>query len=414
MTVECDHRRQHPGGVSGDHAVDAAQPGHRGQALRRYARAIRWRSTLLRRDRLRLPQVRQAQPVPRRCGAAGVRRRRGRRTWRAHPKAAVVALAEGLQTSFWRLDAAGLADDVTWYSIDLPPVIALRETLLPHDDRIVNIAQSALDRSWMDQVDATDGVFITAEGLFMYLDPDGGALADRRLRGTVPRRAADVRLDPAVPEPARRSRAGNCPTATDPADAVRYQRRRRGGAGRSDSGRARGPRRSALSGTRDLPSSGRQTDELSRGAAPFPTQHDAARLRLAERRPRHKVDLTGVSETALLTLQVRASEARRPDGRHRRPDGGRSWSTPSTSTSPSSATPGARTWRCARWPSTACTAATCATHPTATVVALAEGLQTSFYRLDAVRRRPPIPLAHCRSAADDRTARASCCRRPTG
>lgn len=29
---------------------------------------------------------------------------------------------------------------------------------------------------------------------------------------------------------------------------------------------------------------------------------------------KHTVDLTGVSETALLTLLVRASEARRPDG----------------------------------------------------------------------------------------------------
>jgi O-methyltransferase involved in polyketide biosynthesis len=88
-----------------------------------------------------------------------------------HPRASVVALAEGLQTSFWRLDAAGLADDVTWYSVDLPPVMALREHLLPHDDRIVNLAQSALDFSWMDQVDTSHGVFITAEGLLMYLDP---------------------------------------------------------------------------------------------------------------------------------------------------------------------------------------------------------------------------------------------------
>ena len=29
--------------------------------------------------------------------------------------------------------------------------------------------------------------------------------------------------------------------------------------------------------------------------------------------PRHKAELTGVSETALLTLYARASEARRPD-----------------------------------------------------------------------------------------------------
>ncbi|MGV0772515.1 class I SAM-dependent methyltransferase [Mycobacterium syngnathidarum] len=89
-----------------------------------------------------------------------------------HPKAAVVALAEGLQTSFWRLDQAGVADELTWYSVDLPPVMAIRERLLPSDDRIVNIAQSALDRSWMDRVDASHGVFITAEGLLMYLEPD--------------------------------------------------------------------------------------------------------------------------------------------------------------------------------------------------------------------------------------------------
>jgi O-methyltransferase involved in polyketide biosynthesis len=59
-----------------------------------------------------------------------------------HPKASVVALAEGLQTSFWRLDRAGIADQLTWYSVDLPLVMALREKLLP------------------------------AEGLLMYLKPD--------------------------------------------------------------------------------------------------------------------------------------------------------------------------------------------------------------------------------------------------
>jgi O-methyltransferase involved in polyketide biosynthesis len=90
----------------------------------------------------------------------------------SHPGAAVVALAEGLQTSFWRLERAGVVDESTWYSIDLPPVMDLRRRLLPNDDRIVELAQSALDRSWMDRVDASRGVFITAEGLLMYLDPD--------------------------------------------------------------------------------------------------------------------------------------------------------------------------------------------------------------------------------------------------
>ena len=50
-------------------------------------------------------------------------------------------------------------------------IIELRERLLPQSDRVSACAQSALDYSWMDRVDDTDGVFITAEGLLMYLQP---------------------------------------------------------------------------------------------------------------------------------------------------------------------------------------------------------------------------------------------------
>lgn len=89
----------------------------------------------------------------------------------AHPRASVVALAEGLQTSLWRLRDAGVASGSMWYSVDLPPVIALRQQLMPRDERVVELAQSVLDRSWMDRIDPTSGVFITAEGLLMYLDP---------------------------------------------------------------------------------------------------------------------------------------------------------------------------------------------------------------------------------------------------
>jgi O-methyltransferase involved in polyketide biosynthesis len=91
---------------------------------------------------------------------------------RTHPKATVVALAEGFQTSFWRLDKAVPNAQFQWISVDLAPVTALRERLLPHSSRITNIGQSALDYSWMDRVDDSDGVFITAEGLLMYLQPD--------------------------------------------------------------------------------------------------------------------------------------------------------------------------------------------------------------------------------------------------
>lgn len=91
---------------------------------------------------------------------------------RAHPKATIVALAEGFQTSFFRLDKAVPDAQFRWISVDLPPVIELREQLLPPSPRITNLAQSALDYSWIDQIDSSEGVFITAEGLLMYLQPD--------------------------------------------------------------------------------------------------------------------------------------------------------------------------------------------------------------------------------------------------
>ncbi|MDR3658917.1 MAG: class I SAM-dependent methyltransferase [Mycobacterium sp.] len=91
---------------------------------------------------------------------------------RDHPKATVVALAEGLQTSFYRISASEVGSEFRWLTVDLPPMIDVRSKLLPPSDRIEVCAQSALDYSWMDRVDTAGGVFITAEGLLMYLQPE--------------------------------------------------------------------------------------------------------------------------------------------------------------------------------------------------------------------------------------------------
>jgi O-methyltransferase involved in polyketide biosynthesis len=64
-----------------------------------------------------------------------------------HPSATVVALAEGLQTSFWRLDSAISEGQFRWLTVDLPPVIDLRQQLLPASPRVDVCAQSALDYS---------------------------------------------------------------------------------------------------------------------------------------------------------------------------------------------------------------------------------------------------------------------------
>jgi O-methyltransferase involved in polyketide biosynthesis len=89
-----------------------------------------------------------------------------------HPAATVVALAEGLQTSFWRLSSALPDAQFHWLTVDFAPIIELRRRLLPSSPRVAALAQSALDYSWMDDVDTSSGVFITAEGLLMYLQPE--------------------------------------------------------------------------------------------------------------------------------------------------------------------------------------------------------------------------------------------------
>jgi O-methyltransferase involved in polyketide biosynthesis len=89
-----------------------------------------------------------------------------------HPSATVVALGEGLQTSFWRLDAAIPDGQFRWLTVDLPPIVDVRTRLLPPSPRVSVCAQSALDYSWTESVDRSGGVFITAEGLLNYLQPE--------------------------------------------------------------------------------------------------------------------------------------------------------------------------------------------------------------------------------------------------
>jgi O-methyltransferase involved in polyketide biosynthesis len=88
-----------------------------------------------------------------------------RRFLSAHPDGTVVALGEGLETQFWRVDNAR----VTWVSVDLPESIAARQRLLPHGERQRELACSALDTGgWMGEADAGRGLLLTAQGLLMH------------------------------------------------------------------------------------------------------------------------------------------------------------------------------------------------------------------------------------------------------
>jgi O-methyltransferase involved in polyketide biosynthesis len=89
-----------------------------------------------------------------------------RRFLAARPGGTVVALGEGLETQFWRVDDGR----GRWLTVDLPETVAVRDRLLPPGERRRTIARSALDERWMDEVDAEHGVLLTAQGLLMYFE----------------------------------------------------------------------------------------------------------------------------------------------------------------------------------------------------------------------------------------------------
>ena len=99
-----------------------------------------------------------------------------------NPGGTVVALGEGLETQFWRVDDGR----VRWLTVDLADVVALRESLLPPEPRMRAVAASALDDAWLGEVDASTSVLLTAQGLLMYLAPED-------VRGLVARCARRLR-----------------------------------------------------------------------------------------------------------------------------------------------------------------------------------------------------------------------------
>ena len=85
-----------------------------------------------------------------------------------HPDGVVVSLGEGLETQVHRVDNGRMR----WISVDLPDAIRLREHFMPPTERFHHFSGSVFDSAWMDAVDSSSGVFIIAQGLLMYLEPE--------------------------------------------------------------------------------------------------------------------------------------------------------------------------------------------------------------------------------------------------
>ncbi|MDD4849960.1 MAG: class I SAM-dependent methyltransferase [Gemmiger sp.] len=104
------------------------------------------------------------------CLEAGVRQYdlccEARDYLQAHPRACVVNLGCGLDTSFYQVDNG----TATGCNLDMPDVIAIRNELLPPREREHNIACNLNDPSWFDKIpfQPEDGIVFIAGGVFYY------------------------------------------------------------------------------------------------------------------------------------------------------------------------------------------------------------------------------------------------------
>lgn len=83
-----------------------------------------------------------------------------------HPKATIVNIGCGLDTTFERVDNGLL----TWYDLDLPDVIELRSHFIQENARRKFIAGSFLDNPWLDALHIEDNIMLVAAGVFYYFD----------------------------------------------------------------------------------------------------------------------------------------------------------------------------------------------------------------------------------------------------
>lgn len=83
-----------------------------------------------------------------------------------HPRASIVNIGCGLDTTFERVDNG----QVLWYDLDLPDVIALRQKFIPAGGRRKSIAASFLDDGWLAGLEVHDHILFIAAGVFYYFE----------------------------------------------------------------------------------------------------------------------------------------------------------------------------------------------------------------------------------------------------
>lgn len=83
-----------------------------------------------------------------------------------YPKATIVNIGCGLDTTFDRVDNGSLF----WYDLDLPDVIELRKKFIPETERRKFISCSFLDDSWFGKLHIEENVLFMAAGVLYYFN----------------------------------------------------------------------------------------------------------------------------------------------------------------------------------------------------------------------------------------------------
>jgi O-methyltransferase involved in polyketide biosynthesis len=88
-----------------------------------------------------------------------------------NPDCVVVNIACGLDTRFYRVDNG----KITWYNLDLPETIEVRDRIFEPVERVANIGISVLDPAWADRIQVRGKMLFIIEGLSMYLTAEENA-----------------------------------------------------------------------------------------------------------------------------------------------------------------------------------------------------------------------------------------------
>lgn len=91
-----------------------------------------------------------------------------------HPRAVIVNIGAGLDTSFYRVNNG----TIRWYDLDVPGVIELRRILLPPNPQVCCIAKSIFDPKAFGKIaPPEDGILFLVSGVLMYFsEPEVRAL----------------------------------------------------------------------------------------------------------------------------------------------------------------------------------------------------------------------------------------------